>query len=285
MSALVNPISGPAAQTMALMAAVILSPRIFCHLLPFLKLEIGVAPVALWRQMRATRWHIAATGHPLGVRCGRVWSILPWLHSSRSQTGGWLSLPVWEWRWTPLWRCRAAYQWRIVRPWSWMGGGRYWFRPFSICLDVGLRRSRCRWGYWLWYLLGWFLGRRCPRLGWRWSGGATLLLEENPPSDRTPNVVPSESRVSPCSCGGGRRTPLMRRFDRLSGGIARLITSWWDALAWIEGHHRRDRQKYGGREWVLQCLRGLGRFVSSCRSDAIGARRLSPSWRWYRRNP
>ena len=55
MSALVNPISGPAAQTMALMAAVILSPRICCHLLPFLKLEIGVAPVALWRQMRATR--------------------------------------------------------------------------------------------------------------------------------------------------------------------------------------------------------------------------------------
>ena len=45
MSALLNQIDGPAARTMALMAAAISSPQICCHLLPFLKLEIGVVPV------------------------------------------------------------------------------------------------------------------------------------------------------------------------------------------------------------------------------------------------
>ena len=49
MSALVNPIAGPAAQTKALMAAVILSPRIYYHLVAFLKLDRCVSLVVSWR--------------------------------------------------------------------------------------------------------------------------------------------------------------------------------------------------------------------------------------------
>ena len=71
MSALVKPIDEPADQTIALMAAIMLSPWIFCHILPFLKLEIGVSAVAPWRCRYATWRHMAAIGHSWG------WSMRP----------------------------------------------------------------------------------------------------------------------------------------------------------------------------------------------------------------
>ena len=63
MSASVNPIAGPAAQTTALVAAVMSSPHICCHLVSFLKLYIVVLLVAPWRQKYATRRCMSATGH------------------------------------------------------------------------------------------------------------------------------------------------------------------------------------------------------------------------------
>ena len=66
MSSKVKPIDVPAYFTMALMAAVISPPWIYCHLLPFLKLEIGVLPVARWHHRYATRRCMAATGHSWG---------------------------------------------------------------------------------------------------------------------------------------------------------------------------------------------------------------------------
>ena len=66
MSSKVKPIDGPAYFTMALMAAVMLSPWICLHLLPFLKIEICVLPVARWHHRYATRRRMAATGHSWG---------------------------------------------------------------------------------------------------------------------------------------------------------------------------------------------------------------------------
>ena len=66
MSALVKLIAGPAAQTTAPIAAVMLSPLIFCHLVAFLKLDRGVSLVAPWLQRYATRQRMTATGHPWG---------------------------------------------------------------------------------------------------------------------------------------------------------------------------------------------------------------------------
>ena len=66
MSASANLIAGPAAWTMALMAAVMSSPRICCHLMAFLKLERGVSLVAPWRQRYANWRCMAATEHPWG---------------------------------------------------------------------------------------------------------------------------------------------------------------------------------------------------------------------------
>ena len=50
-SALVNPIAGPAARTTALISEMMSSPCICCHLVAFLKLERGFSLVAPWRQM------------------------------------------------------------------------------------------------------------------------------------------------------------------------------------------------------------------------------------------
>ena len=66
MSASVKPIDGPSDRTMDMMAAVMSSPRICCHLLPYLKLDIGVSPVAPWRRRYANRQCMAATGHSWG---------------------------------------------------------------------------------------------------------------------------------------------------------------------------------------------------------------------------
>ena len=66
MSALVNPIDGPAARMTDLMAAVMLSPVICCHLVAFLKLERGVSLVTPWRQRYATQRRMSATGHTWG---------------------------------------------------------------------------------------------------------------------------------------------------------------------------------------------------------------------------
>ena len=73
MSALLNQIDGPAARTMSLMAAAISSPQICSHLLPFLKLEIGVVPVVPLLRRYVTWQRMAATGHPWG------WLVLPCL--------------------------------------------------------------------------------------------------------------------------------------------------------------------------------------------------------------
>ena len=54
MSSTVKFFYGTADCTMALVAAVMSSPWICFHLLPFLKLEIGVLPVAPWRHKYAT---------------------------------------------------------------------------------------------------------------------------------------------------------------------------------------------------------------------------------------
>ena len=54
MLALVNPIAGSAARTTDPMAAVMLYPLIYCHLVAFLKLDRGVLLVAPWRQRYVT---------------------------------------------------------------------------------------------------------------------------------------------------------------------------------------------------------------------------------------
>ena len=71
MSALVKPVDRPADHKTALMTALMLFPRICCHLLPFLKLEIGVFPMAPWRCRYATWRRMAATGHSW------VWTVRP----------------------------------------------------------------------------------------------------------------------------------------------------------------------------------------------------------------
>ena len=66
MSDLVKLIDGPSSWTTALMAAVISSPRICCHLLPLLKLQIGVSLVVPWFSSYATWKFMDATGNPWG---------------------------------------------------------------------------------------------------------------------------------------------------------------------------------------------------------------------------
>ena len=66
MSDSVNPISGPDVRTTYLMEAVLSSPRICCHLSPFLKLEIGAAPVVPLCRRYSTRQCMASTRHPWG---------------------------------------------------------------------------------------------------------------------------------------------------------------------------------------------------------------------------
>ena len=71
MPASVNPITGPAARTTALMAAVMLSPLICCHLEAFLKLERGIFLLAPWRRRYATWRRMTTTGNPWG------WPVCP----------------------------------------------------------------------------------------------------------------------------------------------------------------------------------------------------------------
>ena len=78
MYALVKPSDGTADQTTALMAAVMSSTWICYHLLPILKLEIGILPVAPWRRRCANRQLMTATGHYWGwpVRLCPIYSTL-----------------------------------------------------------------------------------------------------------------------------------------------------------------------------------------------------------------
>ena len=76
MYALTNPIVGTAARMTDLLAAVILYPRICCHLLPPLIIEKGVLPLVPVRWRYGTHRRIAATVQPW------VLPVLPWLINS-----------------------------------------------------------------------------------------------------------------------------------------------------------------------------------------------------------
>ena len=76
MSALVNPVDGNYARTTDLMAAMMSSPKICCHLLTFLKLEMGILSLLFWRHRYATCQRMAATRHSWG------WLVRPCLINS-----------------------------------------------------------------------------------------------------------------------------------------------------------------------------------------------------------
>ena len=66
MSASVKPIDGTSDKKTAMMAVVMSYPRICFPFLLFLKLEIGVSPVAPWNCRYSTRQCMASTGHSWG---------------------------------------------------------------------------------------------------------------------------------------------------------------------------------------------------------------------------